>query len=115
MLVSEFAADPQVLGLQVIEFLHSPPAHEECCFAAMGVVDLAQSVASPDVVVVLVVLGVDLVLQGPLLVQRDVLQVYVRQNGVTLVHYLYLLILLAHRQVFVRLTDVDCRASGLIL
>ena len=72
----------------------------------VGVVDLAERVASANVLVVFVDFRVDLVLEGAFLVQRDVFEVDLREDRVALIHHLYLLVLQRELQVPLRLTDI---------
>ena len=69
-------------------------------------VDLAERVASANVLVVFVDFRVDLVLEGAFLVQRDVFEVDLREDRVALIHHLYLFVLQRELQVPLRLTDI---------
>lgn len=93
----------EVLRLEVVEFLHAPPAEEEVELllslrVLVLVVDLAEGVAPADVLIVLVDARVDLVLERALLVQGDILEVDVGVDGIALVHHLDLLVAKAESQ-----------------
>lgn len=67
MLGGQTSCDFEVIWLEIVELLHASPAEEEVVglllvVELLGMVDLAQSVASPDVDVVLVNFRVDFVL-----------------------------------------------------
>ena len=79
----------------------------------MLVVDLAEGVSPADIVVVLVYARVYLVLQGSLLMQRDVLQVHVRIDGIALVHHLNLLVPLAESQELLGVGEEALGGGGL--
>lgn len=108
----------QVLWLEIIEFLHPPPAKEEVVLLLslhilILVVDLAEGVAPADVLVVLVNAGVDLVLEGTLLMQGYILQEDMRIDGIALVHHLNLLVALAESQEFLGVGEEALGGGGL--
>jgi hypothetical protein len=101
----------QVLWLQIIKFLHSPPTEEEVVLLPRLrvlplVVNLAQSVSPSNIAVVFSHATVDLVLEWALLMQGNILEVYVRPNWIALVHHLDLLIVEAEVQKLLRVGDV---------
>lgn len=110
MVGGEIGGIEEVLGLEIIEFLHAPPAEEEVVLLLglhilILVVDLAEGVAPADVLVVLVDARVYLVLERTLLMQGDILQVDVWVDRIALVHHLDLLVALAKSQEFLCISE----------
>jgi hypothetical protein len=111
VVVGEVGSDFQVLWLEIIELLHASSAEEKLVLLVfvvflIGVIYLAESVSSSDVMVVAVYFRVDLVLHRPLFVEGYVLEVDMTVDGVDLVHHLDLLVLQAILQVLPRILDV---------
>lgn len=101
VLVGQLGAYLQVLLAHVEKLHHAPAAEEQLGGLLLLVVQLAEGVSASDVEVVHPVFAVELVLHGPLLMQRDVLEVDAGVQRVGFVHDLDLLDGLTPLQVLV--------------
>lgn len=114
VLVGKFAIYFEILDLQVIELFHPSAAHEQAIFLPLEslillflqfTVELHKGITSTDVLVVEIIFRVDLILQRPLLMQGDILQVYIGQDRIALIHNLDLLTFSAIFQQLMRISD----------